>query len=291
MTITTTPIRVTCADGVELGGMLLKPATAKAIVQFNAGTGAKKEFYLPFLEFLTQQGYLCCLWDYRGIGESAPNSLRGCDHRFQDYGIYDIPAITRFLTSEFPDLPLVMVGHSAGGQQVGFSTDLSRIKGLLGFAVSVGYLGFMPFRYSWVSRYFFSVFSPISIVLTGYVAAKRFGIMEDLPKNVVLEWRDWCNVPNYFFNERFYGKTVPRGLFQEYPFPVHVIWASDDPISNKRSIPMFWNHVKSAQGITFRKLDPKALGVDNIDHFGFFRKKFRENIWQEALDTLDGFII
>jgi len=290
MNTTTTPFRVTCADGVELGGVLLQPEQPRAIVQFNAGTGAKKEFYRPFLEYLAQHGFTCCLWDYRGSGESAPSSLKGCSYRFQDYGVYDIPGVTRFLTSTFPDLPLLIVGHSAGGQQLGFSKDLSRIKGLLGYAVSVGYMGFMPWRYSWVSRYFFSIFSPISIALTGYVAAKRFGIMEDLPKNVVREWRDWCNVPDYFFNERFYGKTVPIGLFQEYPFPVHVVWTNDDPISNKRSIPMFWKHVKSKKGISFQCLDPQKLGADKIDHFGFFRKKFQDTIWREAVETLEHFL-
>lgn len=276
-------------DGVELKGTLILPQQPKAIVQFNAGTATKKEFYLSFLNYLADHQYACCLWDYRGNGESAPPSLKGCNYTFSDYGLKDMPAIKRYLEQRFSDLPLFVVSHSAGGQQIGFVEHLDNVKGMVAFAVSTGYVPHMPFPYRLTAAYFFYLFSPISIALTGYVAAKRWGIMEDLPKKVLQEWRAWCGKPNYLFHDKFYGKTVPRGHYQNLPFPIHVFWASDDPISNKRTIPALWNYFKSSSGIEYTLIQPQDIGQKSIGHFGFFKKRVKESIWKQALDRLEHF--
>ncbi|MCB9234893.1 MAG: alpha/beta fold hydrolase [Bacteroidia bacterium] len=281
---------VTCADGVPLKGILLLPESPKAMVQFNVGTASKKEFYLPFLEYLAENGYASCLWDYRGSGESAPENMRKCDFTFRDYGMKDMPAIKEFLQKRFPDLPLFFFGHSSGGQQVGMMPDLEGVKGMVGFAVSTGYLPHMPLGYRLQSAYFFFLFSPVSFLLTGYLRAKKFGIMEDLPKNVVKEWRRWCLRPTYLFDQKFFGKTVPTGHYAGMPFPIHIIWTPDDPISNERSVPSFWKNVHSEKGISFTKIDPKAVGNGEIGHFGFFKKKFRETLWPLGLAKLDEFL-
>ena len=285
------PISVTCADGVELKGLLLLPAEPKAIVQFNGGTGAKKEFYLPFLLFLAENGYACCLWDYRGSGESAPQDMKDCRYSFLDYGTKDMPAIKRYLETRFTTLPYLIVGHSVGGQQVGFMDNLAGVRGMLGFAVSTGYLAYMPLSYRLLSTYFFYLFSPMSVMLKGYVASKRFGIMEDLPTNVVQQWRDWCAKPDYFFNERFYGHSVPVGKFKQYDFPVHVYWTTDDPISNENSIAVYWNQIENQDITTIQKITPAEYGQQKIGHFGFFKKGLHDTLWKDALRKLDLFLI
>ena len=90
----------TCEDGVVLGGILLVPPHPKAVVQFNGGTAAAKEFYLPFLTFLAEHGYLCCLWDYRGMGVSAPPTLKNCAYQYREYGLQDMPAIRKYLEAQ-----------------------------------------------------------------------------------------------------------------------------------------------------------------------------------------------
>lgn len=280
----------TCSDGVVLKGLLLIPDAPKGIVQFNNGTAAKKEFYLAFLEYLASNGYICCLWDYRGSGESAPPNLAKCDYTFSDYGVKDMPTIKDYLRERFPQLPFFIFGHSAGGQMAGFMNNLADVQGLLCFAVSVGHAPFMPLYYRFLTNFFFDFFTPLSTAITGYLPAKRYGIMEDLPKKVVLEWRAWSRKPNYFFNEKFYGRSVPKGDFQNYTFPVHIFWATDDPIANEKSIPAYWDNVKSTHGIHFTKLDPKDIQEKKIDHFGFFRKRMKTKLWPLALAKLDEFL-
>ena len=277
----------TCTDGVVLKGLLLIPDNPKAVIQFNTGTAALKEFYKPFLEYLAEHDYLCCLWDYRGSGESAPDSLKGCEYKFSDYGTLDMPAIRNYLKSNYPDLPLLLVGHSAGGQQAAFIPNLEDYKGMLAIAVSVGYEPNMPLSYRLQSMFFFDIFCPLSTLIWGYVKAKPFGIMENLPKNVAREWHQWCSSPNYCFDDKFLGKTIPKGNHEAMSFPIEVIWTPDDTISNEKNMKAYWSHVKSVHDITFTKLEASELEVKEIGHFGFFKRRLKEKIWPVMLGKLD----
>lgn len=283
--------KTTCRDGVVLRGVLLIPQKPKAVLQFNGGTAAKKEYYLPFLTYLAEQGYLCCLWDYRGSGASTPLSLKDCHYKFRDYGLKDMPAIQSFLLQRYPDLPLLLFGHSVGGQQMALATDLSAYKGMVGFAISTGYFGNMTWRYRLVYLFFFYFFTPLSIFLWGYVRAKPFGLMENLPRKVVLEWRAWCKREAYFFDPAFANKTIPVRRYEEIPFPMHVFWTTDDDISNEANIRSFWSHVLGCHEVSFRQIDPSEFGNRPINHFGFFKKDKKDSLWVEAKDKLDSYLV
>lgn len=289
--MTESPHRIPALDGYPLAARLLLPdGEPKVVVQLNGGTAIVKEFYGSFARFLVENGYAVCLWDYRGTGESAPPSLRGFSARMLDWGTRDMPAVLDFLDERFPALPKLVFGHSAGGQQVGFMPNLDKLSGLVCFATSSGYWGFMPAGYRLKTHFFFRGVVPVSNALLGYTAARRLGIMEDVPRGVAYEWRDWCSRPDYFFYEKFFGKTVPKGRFSALPFPVKVFWATDDPISNARSVPAFWQHVRSAQSLDVEALRPADFGMQTIGHFGLFRKTARETLWPKALAALEAML-
>jgi predicted alpha/beta hydrolase len=284
------PFSTTCPDGVELKGILLIPEHPKAVIQFNCGTAAKKEFYIPFLEYFVENNYVCCLWDYRGSGDSAPKNLAKCDYYMHDYGTKDMPAIKKYLRQRFPDLKFLFMGHSAGGQQVGFVPELDDVHGMVGFAVSSGYTRDMPFYNFVLSNIFFWLITPVSLLFKGYLMSKPLGIMENLPKNVIKEWRAWCGKPSYFFDKKFYGKSVPKGRFQTLPFPIHHFWATDDAIASEKNVHNLWQHFHSEKSITHEEINPKAIDEKKIDHFGFFRRRMKEKIWVKALAVLDKMI-
>lgn len=281
---------VICDDGIILKGKLFIPKNPKAVLQFNGGTAVKKEFYYPFITFLAENDFLVCTWEYRGSGESTPNNLSKCDFRYSDYGLKDMPAIKSFLTTKHPELPILIFGHSTGGQQVGFMNNCEGYKAMVCFAVSTGFAPQFKWKYRLMSFYFFYIFSPISIFLKGYVLAKPFGYMENLPKNVVLEWRDWCNKKNYCFDQKFYKISVPEGHFNDMPFPIHVFWTNDDKISNQKNTQDYWKNVKSGFGISFQELIPSVYQEKEINHFGFFKKKMESKLWPLALQKLNEFL-
>lgn len=278
----TEPFEATTADGVRLKGMLYIPEHPSAIVQFNCATAASTRFYIPFMEYLASEGFACALWDYRGMGETGPANLKGCTYRFQEYGTQDMPAVKAFLLERFPNLPLWMLGHSSGGQQVGFMPDLEGIAGLLAFSVSGGYAPNFPSGYRRKSAFFFYCFAPLSIALAGYVKSKPFGFMENLPKGVCNEWKAWCSKPNYFFDPAFRGKTLPPDHFDAIPFPIHVFTPTDDEICTRANSDNYWKHVRSLAGITHYWIEPHACGMEKLGHFGLFHRKMREPFWPQV---------
>jgi predicted alpha/beta hydrolase len=284
-------LKIKCNDSVEIAALLLEAENPKAVVQLNIGTGAKKEFYLPFAKFLVEHDYTVCTFDYRGTCESAPTSMKDCKYNYIEYGTKDMPAVLDFLDEKFPNLPKLIVGHSVGGMNFGLMPNYHKINGLVAVGSGSGYWKNMFFTYRLQTLFFFKIFAPISIFLKGYVAAKRFGIMEDLPRNIVTDWAAWCSVPDYFWDERFYGKTVPKGHYHELTFPIAHFWASDDPIANEKNVPLLLKNFKTNKTLVSEKLVPTDFGAKEIGHFGFFRKQFKDTIWTKIMKKLDTFLL
>lgn len=258
----------------------------------SGGTGFKKEYYLPFCEYLTEQGFAAITYDYRGTCGSAPADMSRCNYDYWEYGTQDMPAVLNSLEARYPGTDLLIFGHSVGGQKAGLMPNFRKVKGLVSVASGAGYLPNMRPPYRYKTWFFFHIFTPLSIALTGYVKAKPFGIMENLPGRVTQQWADFCGVPEYFFKPKFYGKSFPQGHFHELTYPVHVFCVTDDPLATQANVENFWKHVHSTSGITFGSLDPhRDGGGQAIDHAGFFRKKFRDSLWGKGVAKLEEMLI
>lgn len=284
-------LKIKTIDDIELAAILLENLSAKAVVQINGATATPKEYYLPFAQFLVEHGFTVCLFDYRGVCESQPEGgLKGCEYEYLDWGQKDMPAVMEFLDNRYPALPKLLVGHSVGGQKFGFMPNHHKVSGLVTFASSSGYWGYMPLGYRIQTHFFFEIFRPISHLIWGYTATKRFKLMEDLPKNIMNTWREWCSVKDYFFDPKFYERDAAKGFYQSLKMPIQVFWTTDDTIATERNVNSFWKNVKSSGGIEITKIRPEEIKAKAIGHFGFFRKKFKDTIWQMALVKLNEFL-
>ena len=89
----------------------------KAVVQFVHGMSEYKERYLPFIEFLCNNGYACMIHDHRGHGKSVKDSEDlGYFHDSGWEGIVgDILGVNVMARNMFPDVPKFLFGHSMGG--------------------------------------------------------------------------------------------------------------------------------------------------------------------------------
>lgn len=275
------------ADGHQIPLWLYVPEQPRAVIQFNPGTAAKMRFYQPFLRFFAERGFIVGQLGYRGSIEGPKTDLAACGFGFSDYGLFDIPAGKKYLREQYPALPFLFIGHSGGGQQLPFTEELGDVVGAQFFGVSTGYAPPMPFSYRLQSHFFFYLFGPASLAFKGYVAASRFKIMEDLPPDVFKDWRAWCRSPDYFFDERFYGKSVPVADFDRLKFPIHHYHSTDEVISTPENVRTFWRHWKSAGGITHEPIRPEDYGQKEISHFGYFRRKMKTTLWQEVVDRFE----
>lgn len=107
------------ADSLELSCILAEPASGiapKAIFQLVHGMCEHKERYIPFMEFLSDNGYVCIIHDHRGHGASV--------RKIEDLGymgkngwsalVDDTKAVTDYVKARYPGLKLHLFGHSMG---------------------------------------------------------------------------------------------------------------------------------------------------------------------------------
>lgn len=276
------------ADKVDLQGQIIKSDAPKGVVLLNPGTATNTNFYIPFANFLAEQGYHVFLWNYRGFCESKTRSLARSPFVFSDIGRFDIPAAISKARSLFGDLPLFCIGHSAGGQQFALAHNHTEVKALIAVAVSAGYFPYMPLSYRLKAYFFFRCFIPVTSALFHYVPAKRFQFMEDLPTGLAKEWGEWCKEKELFFSDKFYGKSIPQGACKDVDLPIHVFTADDDEICTERNVNNFWKNWYNKQEIHYTRYQSAQLNKGSIGHFGYFRKK-HQSIWQDIVNTLNAF--
>lgn len=103
-------------DGLELDSLIYIPENIKGVVLIAHGMAEHKERYIPFLEFLSTNNYVACIYDHRGHGNSV-KSKEDLGYFYDKSGkaiIEDVQQIVLYLKDRFKDLPLYLFGHSMG---------------------------------------------------------------------------------------------------------------------------------------------------------------------------------
>ncbi|MGM9805343.1 MAG: alpha/beta fold hydrolase [Candidatus Aphodosoma sp.] len=123
-------------DSVPLSIMIFEPETApKAAVQIVHGMCEYKERYIPFINYLTDNGYAVIIHDHRGHGASV--------HSQEDLGFFysegyeamiaDARRVGDLMHRRHPDVPFFLFGHSMGSMVVRsyIKTDDSMVDALV----------------------------------------------------------------------------------------------------------------------------------------------------------------
>jgi predicted alpha/beta hydrolase len=281
-------VTIPTPDGFSLSGIIYEyPGYPKAVVQFNIGTGTRKEFYSNLVRYLAENGFIVCLWEYRGMGKSRPYHKEefSCI-TMQDWAI-DIRSVLDFLEARYPDWPKLMIGHSIGGQLLGLIPNHKILKGMIMINCSTGTWWNHRFPYQLKSYFFFNILTPLTVPFVGYLPAKKLRIMEDLPAALILEWREWCNSENYLFD--FLGKSIAHNAYDDIKLPIKAYWTTDDPIANAVTVPALLRHFRKADIMT-EAIRPADYGVKSIAHFGLFSRKFKNHFWIKIVNDLDSMV-
>ncbi|MEC9485427.1 MAG: alpha/beta hydrolase [Candidatus Izemoplasma sp.] len=108
---------VTGKNDCPIAAIKKVPRKPKAIVQIFHGMGEHKERYIPFMDFLYENGYGSYIHDHRKHGES----LNEADELgiFTHYDLWqdvldDCYFISRRILKEHPGVPIIIMGHSMG---------------------------------------------------------------------------------------------------------------------------------------------------------------------------------
>lgn len=252
-----------------------EPSTPlRATVVIPSAMGVAQNYYARFAEWLAGQGYRVITFDYRGIGLSAPRSLRGFEIDIFDWA-QDCAAVIDFASARSTRVPLFWLGHSLGGQLLGLIPNRDRIHRVMTVATGNGYW----LENSWPTRrvvwwmWFFAV--PVATRIAGYFPGKRLRKVGDLPRGVIEQWRRWCLNREYVVGVE--GAAV-RTKYASVTTPMMSVSFTDDEMMSEQSIRSL-HRLYAAAPIEYRRIAPRDVGVERIGHFGFFRPQFEQTLW------------
>jgi predicted alpha/beta hydrolase len=275
--------QIVSRDGLLLDSILLESTSSiSGVILLAGGTGIKKEFYLNFARYLQEQGYHTLLFDYRGIGGSKPPSLRGFQAKNHEWGQKDMAAILDWLDDRYPSLPKFLVGHSAGGQQLGMMDNHHKFSKAILISSSTGYWKWIASPYKYFTLFVWYGLTPLMLSTVGYLPASWFGLGEDLPKGVAAEWRSWCLNPTYF--GKYFGTIIQKQFYSEVKIPIHFLYPEDDAIATDRTVESLRRFYINAQTTT-EKIILRTSNLQKIGHLGFFSRKSKEQLWGKVATT------
>jgi predicted alpha/beta hydrolase len=267
---------------VTLGGHLW-PGVGKNLlgtVIINPATGVLARYYHYYAAFLAEHGFTVLTYDYRGIGQSRPRSLRGCGYRWRDWGELDFEAVLGFVRARDTGQPLFVVGHSIGGFLPGLSESASAIDRML--TVGAQYAYWRDYQRDRRTRLFLKwhVIMPAITALWGYLPGRQLGWLEDLPAGVANEW-SFRRARMELSHPRQVRKEIVQ-RFAAVSASILAVGVSDDELGTVRAIRRTLDYYRGTTPIQIL-LEPNDLGFDSIGHFGLFHRRHSSGFW---LDTV-----
>lgn len=278
----------TAADGFVLGGFTWRqalPDTQRPVVIINAATSVRCRHYSRFADYLFANGFDVITYDYRGIGESRPGSIKGLNASWTDWGALDFEAMLRRAQREFSGQPIDVVGHSFGGCAAGLGESGQVIRRLVTVGAQFAYWRDYAPEQRWRMFGKWHLLMPLLTLFCGYFPGKRLGWLEDTPAGVV---RDW-STPTARYERRPSGRAMLARTghmpFANVRAQTLAISISDDPYGTIAAIERLLNYFSHAPN-THLRIDPQDIGEQQVGHFAFFRSAYQATLWPIALNWL-----
>ncbi len=271
-------------NGESIAVHVYEPATSpRASVVIPCAMGVAQRYYSHFARWLATQGYLVVTFDYRGVGMSAPRSLRGFDVDIYGWARLDCAVVIDHAKERVPNVPLYWVGHSLGGQLLGLIPNRDKIDRVMTIATGSGYW----LENSWPTKrmvwWLWFVVVPITLRLVGYFPGKRLRKVGNLPKNVMAQWRRWCLSREYVVGAE--GDQV-RAAYASLRTPIVSVSFTDDEMMSPKGVRSLHALYVNAP-IEYRQIAPRDIGVKRIGHFGFFRPQFEQTLWKMVTEWIE----
>ena len=276
MTVAAEQVAFAAPDGWKLVGDLFRGNDPKVAILISAGTGFPRRFYRHVAAWTAEQGAVVLTYDYRGIGDSGSENLATSGIEYPDWGRFDMAAALDVLNKAAPGLPVAHVGHSVGGQFVGFMPNHDRIERNAFVCVGTGYWGLHKPMFWPLELYFWWVMGSVSLQRQGYF--KPQGLKwEAIPPEVFRTWRRWSSRRRYLLPDLEEGCWPHQ--FDKVTTPICSWVFSDDHIATDRASRdvLSWFSAAPASVVHRR---PADYGLRGIGHSSAFSRG-REAIWQE----------
>lgn len=289
---TTLPVKLTlpAVDGFPLHAQLWRQAAdtpPAPLVIINPATSVDSRYYSRFADFLCGHGFNVLTYDYRGIGGSRPEKMRGFDASWLDWGGKDFEGVLRFAATHYPAHPLCVIGHSVGGLLVGMAPSNHLIERVFTMGAQFAYWRDYAKNERLAMYLRWHIVMPTLTALFGYFPGKRLGWLEDTPRGVVRDWvaahprlEDICAMGSPTRSAEARAELVAS--FGQLTGATLALSVTDDAFGTIPAIQRLLHYYKNSPS-THVRIEPRALGQDRIGHFAFFHARYADSLWHIPL--------
>jgi len=284
------PIKFLALDEYELGGFHFESvgdcAPAIAVV-FAGGGGIPAKRYRHFASFLASSGIPVLTFDYRGIGQSRPRSLRGFRATAEDWSECDCGGAIAWMRGRYPHAKLTGVAHSIGSLIIGGAPNVGEFSKLVFVAAHTGYYGDYSRRNRLPMAFLWHGVMPVLTRLFGYFPARLLGLGEDIPAGMALQWaaRRTPDLRPEATDPEASRARAMLARFGEIKIPIFALSFADDAFATEAGARRLLA-VYPGVAARYECVNPASVGLSDIGHFGFFRRDANERLWPLVLADL-----
>lgn len=278
-------------DGRHLAATWTEPPdrAARAVVVVSSAAGVPRGYYRGFAQWLaSERGCAVLTYDYRGIaGSRAAGPLRHERASMRDWAVLDMSAALAAAEARRGGrgLPLLLVGHSFGGNAIGFARGVERADALLTVASQLGEVRLFPGVHRLVASAYFRAWLPAATALFGHAPGWAVGPgAQPLPRAVARQWSRWGLTRGWALGDP--GMRV-HSSYGAIVAPVHVWGISDDlTYAPPRAVDALAACYRNA-ALQRHTLTPADVGQRRLGHFGVFRREPGPRAWARLLAPME----
>ncbi len=274
---------LTTSDHIPLSVKIFEPKISNGkLLLINSATGVKQQIYFSFAKYLIENGFTVITYDYRGIGESKPQIMKGFNASMRIWGTEDFKTITNFINENYSTPRKFCLGHSVGALILGMNDYSKNFEKFIFVGTQDAYIGNLTFSVAATALLGFGIALPVMTHFFGYFPAHRFGLGESLPKGVAFDWQTL--ILNKKSTSRLY-KKIGSNSIKELTQNVFIIHAEDDTWVTEKGMRNLLKNVYPNLKTTYREIKICESEKGEIGHVNFFRS-FNKNLWKIVLNEL-----
>lgn len=276
-------------DGRRLAASWFEPphGEARAVALISPATGVPRGFYAAFAQWLASRGYAVLSYDYRGIAGSREGALRRERATMRDWAVLDMSAALAAAEARRAGrgLPLLLIGHSFGGNCIAFARGVERADAILGVGSQLGEPRLYPGVHGAVAQVFFRAWVPAVVAAFGHLPGWALGGgAQPLPAGVARQWGAWGLRRGWAYAD---PAMAAHRSASAVLAPVH-LWGVDDDLTYAppRAIDALAAQFRNA-AVQRHQLAPAEVGRRRLGHFGVFRRDPGPRAWARLLAPIE----
>ena len=269
-------IDILTKDHYSLAAHLFEPQISnQKVLLINSDTGVKQQIYFSVAQFFADHGFTVITYDYRGIGLSKPDNMRGFEASMRVWGTTDYKALTSYIKSNFEDYKKYCLGHSVGALILGMNPDSEIFEEFIFVGTQNAFVGNLRLKTKIEAYLGFGIVQPLFTLLLGYFPASWFGLGESLPSGSAFDWRILILNKKSTNNLLEKSADFSKKLRQK----VLVIWAEDDAWLTEKGVKSLLENTYANLRPTYRHIYTSESEKGEIGHVNFFRS-YNRKLWK-----------